>query len=132
MSRTATLRESTSIPYEIKVILDSLEMSEERPAALSKWAKKVFAESNKFGRELEEVAGWVEEYASEKDYSDRQIRRVLKDNGYVKSPERTNKSRKGDFNYIIQLKHLCQAMTELDDTSIISARPGRAISQATV
>jgi hypothetical protein len=63
--------------------------------------------SQKFERTNEEIAEWVEQYALEKDYSIRQIRRVLKDNGYVRYPEKANTSRSSHmqpYNYIRELK----------------------------
>lgn len=118
------LRASTSIPYEIKVVLDSLGMSNERPPELLDWSRRVFRISRKFERTNEEIAEWVEQWALEKDYSDRQIRRVLKDNGYVKHPEFANKPRGGHmsaYNYINELKDLVKAVTELDDDSVEKA-----------
>ncbi len=130
MATRTTYRESTSIPYEIKVILDSLEMSDERPQALSKWAKKVFTESRKLGRTNEEIAEWIEDAADEKDYSERQIRRVLKDNGYTEHPEKRNISKRHSFNYIGRLKDLTMAITGLDDQEIKRVKPGRAAVEA--
>lgn len=133
MTKTS-LRASTSIPYEVKVILDSLDMSEERPPGLSKWARDVFKAGRKFERTNEEIAEWIEQYALEKDYSIRQIRRVLKENGYVAHPEFTNPSRGGHmspYNYIAGLKRLSRAITELDEQQIEKVHnPSRVADQA--
>lgn len=85
--RSNPLIESTEIPYEIKVHLDTLETQEERPVMLSKWARETFKKGHKFERSNEEIADWVETYALRKDYTPRQIRAVLKQNGYVRHPE---------------------------------------------
>ena len=122
MIRKTALRTSTSIPYEIKVILDELQMSDERPFTLVKWTREVFKAGKKFERTNDEIAEWVIEYAREKDYSERQIYSVLKQNGYVRQVQDHSFKRSGrqasTFNYIVGLKHLTQAITELDEQQI--------------
>lgn len=139
MTTTKTsLRTSTSIPYEIKVLLDSLEASDERPIALAKWARDVFKAGKKHEFSDKQIAGWIEQYALEKDYTDRQIRGVLKQNGYnkqIQDHDFANKRFGGNtstYNYISNLKHLAQAITELDDDQISKTglNPSKAADQA--
>lgn len=122
MSKRTSLRVSTSIPYEIKVLLDSLEQSDERPPMLAKWAREVFAAGKKHERTKEEIADWVEQYALEKDYSERQIQRVLKDNGATKHPEFSNRGSVGrhmsPYNYVARIKDLVAAITGLRDNEV--------------
>ena len=78
----AMYKASTSIPRYIKVHLDSLIPQDERPPALSKWAREVFEASRKVGIQDVKTVRLMKEYAKEKGYSDFQISRVRLDNRY--------------------------------------------------
>src|SRR5262245_14725080 len=109
MKRKTELRASTSIPYEIKVLLDSLESADQiRLPNLSEWARSVFIKGRKFERATEEIADWVEKWALEKGYSQPQIRRVLHENKATRHPEKTRKdygsAHVSTYNYVARLK----------------------------
>lgn len=122
MTSVETLKASTSIPYKLKELLTSLEPVDEKPPALTKWAREVFKEGIKANRSSEEIVEWVETFASAKGYSERQIQRALKDNGAVRHPENDHRSGRRHMsstyepsNYIRGLRSLVDAISGLDE-----------------
>lgn len=122
-SEIAVLKADTSIPLEIKVLLDSLKPQDEHPPELAKWAREVFKKSRE--REIPDfkIARMVEAYANSRNYSTTQISRVLIENHFRRQePHTTSLTGSRMFEpvyYINTLEKITQGLTGLKEFEIL-------------
>lgn len=81
LSPTEQIQASTRLPEVYKRQLDKCPMTDLRPTALAKWARETF----RIGRENDvsddNIRKTIEAYAEQNNWSERQTRRVIEDNG---------------------------------------------------